>query len=274
VLRHCMRLALARYHKTHGGSDAVPVLSPSDPAPATPTSRAEPPAARPSAATGPAGGRASGEAASAAAPARARRCHRRPAAPAASGAKTVAGRPPATPAGPGQGPGSPVQPAGASEPGHRAPSPVQPDLPGVAAASAPSACTSGPRTATLAGHEAKPGRPPDKKPGRPPIPAAVRRAVWRRDGGQCAWLGPDGRRCGSTHQLQYDHIVPAALGGVSSEGNVRIACGCHNRLEAERMFGQAAARHRRGATPAASRDASGFTVELAAPKLGDPAPGP
>jgi hypothetical protein len=30
--------------------------------------------------------------------------------------------------------------------------------------------------------------------GRPHIPAHVRREVWKRDGGRCTWLGPDGRQ--------------------------------------------------------------------------------
>ncbi|HEY6107147.1 MAG TPA: HNH endonuclease, partial [Anaeromyxobacteraceae bacterium] len=29
------------------------------------------------------------------------------------------------------------------------------------------------------------------------IPAEMRRQVWDRDGGRCAWIGPDGKRCNS-----------------------------------------------------------------------------
>ncbi|ABS26348.1 hypothetical protein Anae109_2146 [Anaeromyxobacter sp. Fw109-5] len=45
------------------------------------------------------------------------------------------------------------------------------------------------------------------------IPAIVRREVWKRDGGRCAWVAPDGRRCDSRWQLELDHIQPLALGG-------------------------------------------------------------
>ena len=46
------------------------------------------------------------------------------------------------------------------------------------------------------------------------IPAAVRREVWRRDGGCCSYVDPhSGRRCGSRFLLELDHIVPFALGG-------------------------------------------------------------
>ena len=46
------------------------------------------------------------------------------------------------------------------------------------------------------------------------IPAAVRRQVWQRDEGGCSYVDPvSGRRCGSSHLLQVDHIFPYALGG-------------------------------------------------------------
>ena len=73
---------------------------------------------------------------------------------------------------------------------------------------------------------------------RKPIPAAVRREVWKRDGGQCAWRSEDGRRCGSTWKLELDHIVPAALGGASTVENLRVCCQAHNGLHAEHVFGR------------------------------------
>ena len=45
--------------------------------------------------------------------------------------------------------------------------------------------------------------------GRRHIPEAVRRAVWRRDGGTCCYQDPlTGVTCGATHLVQIDHIVP------------------------------------------------------------------
>ena len=50
-------------------------------------------------------------------------------------------------------------------------------------------------------------------PGSRYVPAAVRDEVWRRDGGQCAFIGSTGHRCTSRHQLQLHHLHPFALGG-------------------------------------------------------------
>ncbi len=70
------------------------------------------------------------------------------------------------------------------------------------------------------------------------IPAIVRRAVWKRDGGRCAWVGPDGGRCNSRWKLELDHIQPAALEGSSTIDNLRLACRAHNLLHAENIFGR------------------------------------
>jgi 5-methylcytosine-specific restriction endonuclease McrA len=69
------------------------------------------------------------------------------------------------------------------------------------------------------------------------IPRKVRDEVFLRDGGRCTFEGTDGRRCNSSWNLQIDHIVPFARGGDNSPGNLRLLCGKHNRLEAERVFG-------------------------------------
>jgi 5-methylcytosine-specific restriction endonuclease McrA len=70
------------------------------------------------------------------------------------------------------------------------------------------------------------------------IPAAVRRTVWKRDGGRCTYVGPDGHRCESRWQLQSDHVDPVALGGTSRVEDLRLRCRPHNLLEAERVFGR------------------------------------
>ena len=69
------------------------------------------------------------------------------------------------------------------------------------------------------------------------IPAAVRRAVWDRDGGRCAWPLDGGGCCGSTHRLELDHVVPWARFGDSTVANLRVACAAHNRLAARQVFG-------------------------------------
>jgi HNH endonuclease len=59
-------------------------------------------------------------------------------------------------------------------------------------------------------------------PRREVIPRAVKQAVWERDSGRCA-------ACGSTFDLQYDHIIPCSLGGASTAENLQILCSDCNR---------------------------------------------
>jgi hypothetical protein len=83
-----------------------------------------------------------------------------------------------------------------------------------------------------------PERPSPRRLGpRETIPAAVRRAVWERDGGRCSWPLDGGGRCGSTHQLELDHIHPWARDGQPTVDNLRLVCRAHNTLEARREFG-------------------------------------
>ncbi len=71
------------------------------------------------------------------------------------------------------------------------------------------------------------------------IPAEVRRQVWKRDGGRCAWTRPDGRRCGSRWQLEVDHVRPPSRGGTATVDDLRLACKQHNLLYAEEVYGKA-----------------------------------
>lgn len=70
------------------------------------------------------------------------------------------------------------------------------------------------------------------------IPRALKKAVWERDGGCCSYVGPDGTRCGSTFQVQVDHVHPFALGGKTELGNVRCLCSSHNAFAAREVFGR------------------------------------
>lgn len=70
------------------------------------------------------------------------------------------------------------------------------------------------------------------------IPEAIRDAVFIRDGGRCTFVDKGGERCTETIGLQVDHIRPFALGGRSQASNLRLLCGTHNRLLAERTFGE------------------------------------
>jgi hypothetical protein len=54
------------------------------------------------------------------------------------------------------------------------------------------------------------------------IPTAVKREVWKRDGGKCA-------QCGSTVNLHFDHIIPWSRGGSSTKvENIQLLCAAHN----------------------------------------------
>jgi 5-methylcytosine-specific restriction endonuclease McrA len=77
-----------------------------------------------------------------------------------------------------------------------------------------------------------------RRPGpRQAIPVAVRRAVWERDGGRCCWPLDGGGTCGSTHQLELDHVVPWAKGGEATAENLRVVCRAHNVSAARAVFG-------------------------------------
>ena len=70
------------------------------------------------------------------------------------------------------------------------------------------------------------------------VPKALRRHVWERDGGRCAFVSADGHRCQATTRLEIDHIQPLALGGKTSSENLRLLCRPHNQYEAERVLGK------------------------------------
>ena len=71
------------------------------------------------------------------------------------------------------------------------------------------------------------------------IPSAVREHVHDRAGHRCEYRGPDGTRCRARTGLQIEHLRPYALEGSHHERNLRLHCGPHNRLTAERTFGAA-----------------------------------
>ena len=63
------------------------------------------------------------------------------------------------------------------------------------------------------------------------VPANVKRLVWERDGGRCAFVGTQGR-CPETGFLEFHHVVPFAAGGVTSVDNLTLRCRSHNVYEA------------------------------------------
>jgi hypothetical protein len=69
------------------------------------------------------------------------------------------------------------------------------------------------------------------------IPRHVQRAAWRRDGGQCGFVAPDGHRCTERTFLEFHHIRPYGLGGLATVENISLRCRRHNQYEAELVFG-------------------------------------
>ena len=84
---------------------------------------------------------------------------------------------------------------------------------------------------------AAPGPDRITAPGSRHIPAAVKRAVWFRDRGQCAFVSEQGRRCKARAFLELHHIQPFALGGEGTTDNISLRCHRHNAHEAEMVFG-------------------------------------
>jgi len=54
------------------------------------------------------------------------------------------------------------------------------------------------------------------------ISETIRNEVWRRDEGKCV-------QCGSRLRLEFDHIIPVALGGSSTVRNLQLLCESCNR---------------------------------------------
>ena len=58
-------------------------------------------------------------------------------------------------------------------------------------------------------------------PSREAIPDDVKVFVWNRDGGRCV-------TCGSKERLEFDHVIPIALGGANTPRNLQLLCeGCN-----------------------------------------------
>jgi hypothetical protein len=59
-------------------------------------------------------------------------------------------------------------------------------------------------------------------PSRAPIPDEVKLFVWQRDGGRCV-------KCGSNQRLEFDHVIPVAMGGANTARNLQLLCETCNR---------------------------------------------
>jgi hypothetical protein len=81
-----------------------------------------------------------------------------------------------------------------------------------------------------------PRAPKDAGHGSRHIPAAVKREVWRRDEGRCAFVGRHGRCC-ERGFLEFHHVQPYSAGGAATTENIQLRCRAHNEYEASLFFG-------------------------------------
>jgi 5-methylcytosine-specific restriction endonuclease McrA len=83
----------------------------------------------------------------------------------------------------------------------------------------------------------KPRPPRGSKSSSRDIPAHVRRAVWKRDEGRCAFAGNSGR-CTERRYLEWHHIQPHGHQGAATVDNISLRCRAHNVYESELVFGR------------------------------------
>lgn len=60
------------------------------------------------------------------------------------------------------------------------------------------------------------------------IPQKIRAEVFQRYGGKCA-------QCGAREYLEFDHIIPLALGGANTVGNLQLLCRKCNLAKSDRI---------------------------------------
>ncbi|HEY6868078.1 MAG TPA: hypothetical protein VI792_12525 [Candidatus Eisenbacteria bacterium] len=108
------------------------------------------------------------------------------------------------------------------------------------------------------------------------IPAEIKRAVWKRDRGQCTFVSQGGKRCPARTRLEFDHVEPVARGGLATIAGVRLRCRAHNQYDAEQVYGAGFIQQKREAAQRsrASRRARGDEVApwTSSHALGAPVP--
>ena len=101
------------------------------------------------------------------------------------------------------------------------------------------------------------------------ISYAIKREVWKRDGGQCAYHSDEGKRCPSRELVQFHHVQEVAAGGIASVENISLRCRTHNQYESEKTFGKEFMENKREqarASAARKRKGQGAEQAPAAPQ--------
>ncbi len=70
------------------------------------------------------------------------------------------------------------------------------------------------------------------------VPAAVKRVVWVRDLGRCAFIATGGHRCNERRFVEFHHVDPYALGGEATVDKIELRCRRHNDYEGRLYFGK------------------------------------
>jgi hypothetical protein len=68
-------------------------------------------------------------------------------------------------------------------------------------------------------------------------PNSVKREVWDRDGGRCAYVSPAGRRCTERAFIEFHHDQPYVMRGEPTIDDIALRCWRHNQYEAWLVFG-------------------------------------
>jgi hypothetical protein len=84
----------------------------------------------------------------------------------------------------------------------------------------------------------KPRRSRAREPRARDAAAAVKRAVWVRDLGRCAFIGTNDHRCNERRFVEFHHVDPYALGGEATVEKIELRCRRHNDYESRLYFGK------------------------------------
>jgi hypothetical protein len=89
------------------------------------------------------------------------------------------------------------------------------------------------------------------------IPAEVRRQVWTRDGGRCAFVDGEGRRCSATRWLELHHVDNWGRGAPHDPERIELRCRAHNLYQAVLDYGAALVAARRSEQSSRAREVGG-----------------
>ena len=92
------------------------------------------------------------------------------------------------------------------------------------------------------------------------VPAAIRRAVYQRDGGRCAFVDGEGRRCTAGDRLEFHHRHPFGYGGEHDPENMTLMCRTHNAYLAEVDYGKERVRGRPGKQDRVSEQQAAYGI--------------